>query len=358
MSHKSEYESVPTDEVEIGKENALEIEVPKALKVEDNMYVKFFRLLCCIVALQSSYLLWGIMQELIMNTKYNPTPNNPTGMFPSATFCVFSNRFLALIVSACLCIYNSGSVYSSASLLAFTPCALSNTISSWSQYQALSFVSFSLQTLFKSMKVIPVMFMGKVLKGKVYSYEEYIEAISITLGVIIFSYTTESDNNSSQTKTVLIGFILLCLYVIFDSFTSQYQSKLYDEHPAVSSHHMMFGVNASAIIITVFGLVISGEIFKVIEFFYYNPSSFWYNVLTAITSTTGQIAIMYTIKHFGAVAFTIIMTSRQMFSIVLSNIIFGHVMSLQSYIGCGIVFGTIFYSIRRQIKSNMKKSLI
>ena len=62
MSHKSEYESVPTDEVEIGKENALEIEVPKVLKVEDNMYVKFFRLLCCIVALQSSYLLWGIMQ--------------------------------------------------------------------------------------------------------------------------------------------------------------------------------------------------------------------------------------------------------------------------------------------------------
>lgn len=354
MKHnKTEYESVQTDEVEIGKVEVVEVESPKVAKVDDSTYVKAFRLICCIVSLQASYLLWGIMQELIMNTKYNPTPNNPSGMFPSATFCVFSNRFLALIVSASLSIYNSGSVFSSASLLSFTPCALSNTTSSWSQYQALSYVSFSLQTLFKSLKVIPVMFMGKALKGKVYSYEEYIEAIAITLGVILFSYTAEPNSDASQTKTVLIGFILLCLYVIFDSFTSQYQSKLYDDHPSVSSHHMMFGVNASAIIITIFGLIVSGEIFKVFEFFYYNPSSFWYNVLTAVTSTTGQIAIMYTIKHFGAVVFTIIMTSRQMFSIALSNVIFRHTMSWQSYIGCGIVFGTIFYSIRRQIKNSI-----
>jgi hypothetical protein len=58
---------------------------------------------CCFFGLQISYLIWGIMQELIMDTKFNPTPLNPSGMFPSATFCVFSNRFLAIIVAAVIC---------------------------------------------------------------------------------------------------------------------------------------------------------------------------------------------------------------------------------------------------------------
>ena len=100
-----------------------------------------------------------------MDSTYEPTPNIPNGKFPSATFCVFSNRFLAIIVAAIVCRIQHGTVQSSAPLWYFTPCALSNTISSWSQYQALSFVSFSLQTLFKATKVIPVMIMGRLLKG-------------------------------------------------------------------------------------------------------------------------------------------------------------------------------------------------
>ena len=74
-------------------------------------------------------------------------------------------------------------------------------------------------------------------------------------------------------------------------------------------------------------IVIVGDIPRVIEFMMYNPSALWYNVLTAITSTTGQIAIFYTIKRFGPVVFTIIMTTRQMMSIVLSTVLFGHQIS-------------------------------
>jgi hypothetical protein len=42
----------------------------------------------CFLALQISYLLWGIMQELIMSTKYEPTPLVPDGEL--------SNNLLAL----------------------------------------------------------------------------------------------------------------------------------------------------------------------------------------------------------------------------------------------------------------------
>ena len=146
-------------------------------------FSKYLEFIMCFVALQVSYITWGIMQELIMNSEYKPTPLNPSGKFPSATFCVFSNRFLAIFVSAFACIYFHGNVKSTAPLIAFTPCALSNTISSYSQYQALSFVSFNLQTLFKATKIIPVMIMGSMLKGTKYSFVEYLEASAITFGV-------------------------------------------------------------------------------------------------------------------------------------------------------------------------------
>ena len=308
----------------------------------------------CFFGLQISYILWGMMQELIMDTEFNPTPRTPSGHFPSATFCVFSNRALAIIVSALCCVYFHGTVYSAAPLISFTPCALSNTLSSWGQYQALAFVGFSLQTIFKSMKIIPVMLMGTVLKGTRYAMVEYAEALGITAGVLIFSF---SPGNMVATGWLneMLGFLCLTLYVVADSFTSQWQSRIYRDYGKIDHYQMMFGVNVSAIAITSLALLLSGELFVVIEFLEYNPTALYYNIVTAITSTTGQFAIFYTIKRFGPIVFTVIMTTRQMLSIVVSNYVFNHSMTFQSYLGAAIVFSVIGYSIYRKVREKQAK---
>jgi solute carrier family 35 (adenosine 3'-phospho 5'-phosphosulfate transporter), member B2 len=310
---------------------------------------------CCFFGLQISYLIWGILQELIMDTKFNPTPLNPSGMFPSATFCVFSNRFLAIIVAAVICRIKYGTLKTSAPLLYFTPCAVSNTISSWGQYQALSFVSFSLQTLFKATKVIPVMIMGRIIKGSTYCTAEYVEAVLITGGVAFFSLASKNSQRNTEEGFELAGFLLLSIYVLADSFTSQWQSRIYRDYGKIDHFHMMYGVNVSSIIVTSVALVASGEIPRIWEFLLYNPTAVWYNVLTAITSTTGQIAIFYTIKNFGPIVFTIIMTTRQMLSIVLSTLLFGHQMNLGGAMGASLVFVAIFHSVYRQ--TNEKRAV-
>jgi solute carrier family 35 (adenosine 3'-phospho 5'-phosphosulfate transporter), member B2 len=311
---------------------------------------------CCFFGLQISYLIWGIMQELIMDTKFLPTPLNPSGMFPSATFCVFSNRCLAIIVAAIICRLKYGSFQSGAPLIYFTPCAISNTISSWGQYQALSYVSFSLQTLFKATKVIPVMVMGRLLKGTTYCPAEYIEALLITGGVAFFSLSSKTTHKNADEGFELAGFILLSVYVLADSFTSQWQSRIYRDYGKIDHFHMMYGVNVSSIIVTSIALIASGEIPRVIEFMVYNPTALWYNVMTAITSTTGQIAIFYTIKKFGPIVFTIIMTTRQMMSIVLSTILFGHQLTVGGLMGAFLVFTAIFHSVYRQMNDKKGKT--
>ena len=107
----------------------------------------------CFLGLQVSFLVWGTMQELIMSSTYTPTSLNPSGKFPSAIFCVFANRIVAVIVAAIICYFQNGSVETGVPLWYFTPCALSNTISSWSSYLSLKFVHFTVQTIFKSTKV-------------------------------------------------------------------------------------------------------------------------------------------------------------------------------------------------------------
>jgi len=204
--------------------------------------------LLCFFSLQVSYVLWGMMQELIMNTTFNPTVLVPSGRFPSATFCVFSNRFLAIIVSAIICLIKYRTLASSAPFVSFTPCAVSNTLSSWAQYQALSYVGFSLQTIFKSTKVLPVMFMGYLLKRTKYNFMDYFEAIGITIGVLIFSFS--NDNKATTMSAEVVGIFLLSVYVLADSFTSQWQSTIYRDYGKIDHFQMMFGVNLSAIIIT------------------------------------------------------------------------------------------------------------
>ena len=314
----------------------------------------------CFVGLMASYLTWGYMQELIMTSTFNPTDRVPSGKFPSAAFCVFSNRLLAVIVAMIMVKIRHGAVFANntAPLYAFCPPALSNTMSSWSQYAALKYVSFPEQTVFKSSKIIAVMMMGKVLQAKTYPWSQYIDAFLITVGVVIFSLASKEGAEGRDSHTELVGLLLLAMYVSFDSFTAQYQDKVYQQYGRenVDPYQMMLGVNVSAICMTTFGLIVSGDIPVVWEFLLANPNAAWYNLLTAITSASGQISIFYTIQQFGPIVFTTIMTTRQMLSICLSAIIFGHHLTTKAIAGAVLVFLVLFDQIRRKYyKSSDKK---
>mmetsp|Transcript_7839 Transcript_7839/g.22682 ORF Transcript_7839/g.22682 Transcript_7839/m.22682 type:complete len:403 (-) Transcript_7839:548-1756(-) len=322
-----------------------------------DFYASTMKFIFCFCGLQASYLTWGYMQELIMTTQFVPTERVPDGTFPSAAFCVFSNRFLAVIVAVIAVRIKHGAVFANnkAPLMAFTPCALSNTMSSWSQYASLKFVSFPVQTVFKSSKIIPVMIMGRFLKGTNYPLGQYGEAFLITTGVAIFSIFSKSSDK--ETETELLGLLFLLMYIVFDSFTSQWQDKIYVQYGRenVDPYQMMLGVNISAICITTAGLILSGDFPIVYEFLQANPLALRYNIITAITSASGQLCIFYTIKEFGPIVFTIVMTTRQMISICISSVVFQHPISIKASLGAVIVFSVLFYQIRRKYLARLQK---
>jgi len=302
-------------------------------------------LVFCFVGLQASYLTWGYVQEKVMTTEYR------TGKFPSAAFCVFSNRVLAIAIAAAIMVHKHGRMYIPAPMLAFLPCSLSNSLSSYAQYQALRYVSFQIQTLSKSTKVIPVMLLGRLVNKRSYSVTEYMEAVAISVGVSIFSLSERGGKSGGSAEAPLLGVFMLVLYLATDSFTSQWQSRVYADHPKVDQFQMMFVTNAWSIVLTLATLLASGEMWVTMNFIMENPAALLDNMAIALSSAVGQLFIFRTIWKFGPVVFTLIMTTRQMFSMVLSAIVFGHELGALAYVGAGIVFAALLLQLRRRAGS-------
>ncbi|GMH47639.1 hypothetical protein TL16_g00111 [Triparma laevis f. inornata] len=117
---------------------------------------------------------------------------------------------------------------------------------------------------------------------------------------------------------------------------------------------MMFGVNSFAIMFTVLGLLSSGEFPAVMEFLNANPAALANCLVTSVTSATGQLFIFKTIKDFGPVPFTLIMTIRQILSIVISAVIFAHPINRKCLVGATIVFSVLGSGIYRKYKNSTK----
>jgi len=297
----------------------------------------------CFVGLQVSYVVWGVIQENLMTREYK------FGKFKSSSFCVFANRFLALIIAFLIVfvrrMMNPTKPVADAPFYCYAPNSLSNTISSWAQYEALKFISFPTQVLSKSCKIIPVMLVGIVLNRKSYPIQEYVEALLITTGVAVFTFSTQNPHgDSSEREDTFYGISLLALYLLCDSFTSQWQSRVYKQYQ-IDQYQMMLGANVWSMLLTGVTLLQSGEFFHSFALLIDDYEAMYHMIILSITSATGQLFIYYTVKELGAVNFTIFMTTRQLISLFVSCILFQHSFNAFGWLSSIFVFAVVLRRI-------------
>jgi len=296
----------------------------------------------CSTGLLTSYLVWGLLQERIMAVRYSSeNGTGPEEHFGNSLFLEFMNRILALVFAIVILLVRRQPVHT-APMYKYSYNALSNVMSSWCQYEALKYVSFPVQVLAKAAKVIPVMLMGKVVSRKTYSLLEYITAAMISTGLFMFVMSTDAASRGSKAVTSTVsGMVLLAGYLGFDAFTSNWQSELYRVHK-MSSTQMMAGSNLFAVVFAGVSLIEQGGFVEAVYFMIRHPPFISHVAVMSITSAVGQLFIYFTIAEFGPVTFTIIMTVRQGFAIMLSCIIYRHSVSLYGVVGIAVCFTAIF----------------
>lgn len=343
---------------EIDAKKALEAKVGGKAE-EESMTVQGVKLLLTALGLQGSYLAWGVLQENIMTQSYGIEEDGSEARFKTSQFLIFVNRVTALVISFIITRFCSEQPKHVAPLFKYSFTSMSNIMSSFFQLEALKYVSFPTQVLAKASKVIPVMIMGKFVQGTTYPAWEYGIACCLSLGVAVFMFSKAEEDGKAPDEdktTSFSGIICLCGYMVFDSFTSNYQSSLFKTYK-MSKFQMMFGINLFSCIFTCWSLVLQGEFWGPIAFAMRWPTFMWHIGLNSCTSATGQLFIFHTISTYGPLIFTIIMTTRQIASIILSAFIFGHHFNLQGWCGVGIVGMTLFGKVYLSQQAKKAKML-
>lgn len=314
-------------------------------------------LLCFYVTgLLLSYLTWGVLQERVIVYEYKENELEKGERFKNSQFIVFANRLLAFVVAIVAMLVLRQPTHK-APVYKYLYSSFSNIMSSWCQYEALKFVSFPVQVLAKTSKVIPVMLMGRFVSRRSYSLFEYLTALLISVGVFIFLISSQdgaSGKHSIDTNTCISGLVILLGYIVFDSFTSNWQDNLFQRYH-MSPLQMMAGVNFFSVLLTFVSLTEQGTMTDALLFSWKHPTFFLHICILSLTSAVGQIFIFATIAMFGPATFTIVMTVRQGLAILLSCIIYGHKVSVVGGLGVAMIFMALFIRIYHK-QTNAKKS--
>lgn len=310
-------------------------------------------LIFCAVGFNVSFSVWGLLQERILTQTYGGE------FFEFSYGLVFINRLGGLILSSCLFYYYKVDMVLSP-LWEYSFPSVANMLSSWCQYEALKYVSFPTQMLAKAFKMVPVLLLGNFLNNKRYESSEYVIGAVIGFGLFLFLSSSEKINmgqnvfgDPESVTGAWCGVFLLVLFLFFDAFTSQWQTRMFQLHKEMSPLQMMLITNAFSTVFAFITLVHQEQLSLSLSFVVSHPEIILHLILFCVCSTVGQLFIFFIVKQFGAVVLSIIMSVRILISTLLSCYVYSHPITELGIVGIAIVFGAISYRIH--MKTNGKR---
>jgi len=278
---------------------------------------------------------YGLIQEKIMTIPYHGE------MFRASVFLVFCNRVVAVIFAFSMMLVKREAKMHQAPIWKYAVVSVSNVAASSCQYEALKFVSFPVQMLGKSFKMMPVMMWGIAIAGKTYKLKDWIVAFIITFGVVMF-LLTGSISSSHSTHSSFWGLVLLACFLACDGLTSTMQEKVFKEHNT-SKYNQMYYINMCSAVISIITLLITRNLFTAIAFCAHHPRFIGDAIGLSAAAVAGQWCIYSQVKEFGALVFAATMNVRQVVSILISYIKYGHSITVWQVIALLLVFAALFY---------------
>mmetsp|Transcript_53066 Transcript_53066/g.119099 ORF Transcript_53066/g.119099 Transcript_53066/m.119099 type:complete len:297 (+) Transcript_53066:186-1076(+) len=261
-------------------------------------------------------------------------------MFGCSVFLVLCNRLAAVAFSSVLAKTQKESLANKAPLHCYLIISLSNVVASTCQYEALKHVSFVVQMLGKSFKMIPVMLWGMAMNGKQYALTDWLLATAVTCGITLFLVT--GPTHASTASSTSMGLLLLVGFLGFDGLTSVMEEKLFKDYETSKWNQMLY-VNLLSSVTSATALVASGEMLPAVAFVHRHPVFALDASLLSTSAVAAQYFIYSQIRAFGAVMFALTMNIRQVVSIALSCSTYQHTLTLWQLVGIVMVFATLFY---------------
>mmetsp|Transcript_26727 Transcript_26727/g.103844 ORF Transcript_26727/g.103844 Transcript_26727/m.103844 type:complete len:286 (+) Transcript_26727:138-995(+) len=168
----------------------------------------------CALSIWTCYLYYGFLHEKMFKVEYGGERFSYS-IFLVFMQCIFNMAAAGIVLQLFPQERRDTTPHSSYALV-----SLSYLGAMVCSFTALHYISYPMQVLVKSCKMIPVMVMGVIISKRRYSWKETMCVLMITAGVAIFSYKPKAAQTG---ETSLIGILLLAASLICDGFTGPFQ---------------------------------------------------------------------------------------------------------------------------------------
>lgn len=185
---------------------------------------------------------------------------------------------------------------------------------------SLAFLNYPAQLMFKSTKVLPVMIMGAFIPGlrRKYPFHEYVSAILLVVGLILF---TLADAQTSPNFSS-IGVLMISGALVMDSFLGNLQEAIFTMNPETTQMEMLFCSTVVGFPFLLVPMILTGELFKAWNSCLQHPYVYGVLVFEAMATFVGQVSVLSLIAMFGAATTAMITTARKAVTLLLSYMIF------------------------------------
>jgi adenosine 3'-phospho 5'-phosphosulfate transporter B2 len=289
--------------------------------------------------------MYGVIQERIMSEEYDGE------MFRISVFLVLCNRLVAIAYASLMTTMKGEEFAPKAPLWKYLAISFSNVAATWCQYEALKWVSFPVQMLGKSFKMMPVMLWGIAISQKKYKAMDWAIAGGVTWGVTQFLLTGSIKSKHADKGTSIYGLLLMLGFLGCDGFTSTFQEKVFKDCKTTKYNQMMY-VNAGSAVVSGVSLLLSGSGPAAIAFCANHPLFLKHAMTLSAAAVAGQFFIYSQVKEYGALVLAATMNLRQVISIMVSFVLYGHSITALQIVGLALVFGSLFYKTYLGFKSS------
>jgi adenosine 3'-phospho 5'-phosphosulfate transporter B2 len=287
------------------------------------------------VGIIGTLVIYGLLQERIMTVPFGGE------LFAVSAFLVLCNRVCNVMYAGSMIAVNGEEFQNKAPIWKYLIVSLSNVAATVCQYECLKYVSFPVQMLGKSFKMMPVMVWGIIISGKRHSLVDWLVAGCVTFGVTEFLMTGPMSSPNDNENSVR-GLLLLAMFLACDGLTSTFQEKLFKEHNT-SKFNQMFYINGCSCVVSLMSVLSMGKMPYCLSFSAAHSDFVAYAMLLSTAAAASQYFIYSQVKEFGALVFAATMNVRQVASILISYATYGHSITFMQASGLGLVFMALFY---------------
>lgn len=114
------------------------------------------------------------------------------------------------------------------------------------------------------------------------------------------------------------------------------------QHSSPSAQHMMMAMNGWSTLFLIPALFLTGEAMEFIAFATKYPQMLGHLATLALAGALGQLFIFMMVSSFGALACSVVTTTRKFFTVLCSVLLFGNNLSSRQWMGTVLVFTGLF----------------